>query len=141
MLKTLLDTDILSLLLRQQPAVINRAIQYLSFYPQYTFYSQYTFSLITRYEILRGLKAKSAKKQLAAFDAFCQHSEIMPVTEVIINHASDIYANLYQRGQLIGDADILIAATALEHGFTLSTNNENHFSRVSGLMIDNWSKP
>lgn len=135
MLKTLLDTDILSLLLRQQPAVISRAIQYLSFYPHYT------FSLITRYEILRGLKAKSAKKQLAAFDAFCQHSEILPVTEVIINHASDIYANLYQCGQLIGDADLLIAATALEHGFTLSTNNENHFSRVSGLTIDNWSKP
>ncbi|MFO1372146.1 MAG: type II toxin-antitoxin system VapC family toxin [Candidatus Competibacteraceae bacterium] len=135
MLKTLLDTDILSLLLRQQPAVISRAIQYLSFYPYYT------FSLITRYEILRGLKAKSAKKQLAAFDAFCQHSEILPVTEVIINHASDIYANLYQCGQLIGDADILIAATALEYGFTLSTNNENHFSRILGLKMDNGSKP
>lgn len=132
--KALLDTDILSALLRQRPAVVSRAIQYLSVYPQYT------FSLITRYEILRGLKAKDAKKQLMAFDAFCQSSEIVPVTEAIISRASDLYADLHQRGQLIGDADILIAATALEHGLMLSTNNENHFSRVSGLTIDNWSK-
>ena len=59
--KTLLDTDILSALLRQQAAVVNRATQYLSLYPQYT------FSLITRYEILRGLKAKNAERQWVAF--------------------------------------------------------------------------
>ena len=64
--KTLLDTDILSALLRQQAAVVNRATQYLSLYPQYT------FSLITRYEILRGLKAKNAERQWVAFDVFCQ---------------------------------------------------------------------
>jgi tRNA(fMet)-specific endonuclease VapC len=83
MLKTLLDTDVLSLLLRKKPIVINRAIQYLSVY------QKYTFSLITRYEILRGLKAKNAIKKLAAFDLFCQNSEIVPVTEAIISHASD----------------------------------------------------
>ena len=132
--KTLLDTDILSALLRQQATVVNRATQYLSLYPQCT------FSLITRYEILRGLKAKNAARQLVAFDVFCQNSEIVPVTEAIISRASDIYADLYKYGQLIGDADILIAATALEHGLVLSTNNEHHFSRISGLTIDNWSK-
>jgi tRNA(fMet)-specific endonuclease VapC len=68
------------------------------------------------------------------------HSEIVPITEAIISRASDIYADLYKCGQLIGDADILIAATALEHGLVLSTNNEHHFSRISGLTIDNWSK-
>jgi tRNA(fMet)-specific endonuclease VapC len=133
--KTLLDTDILSALLRQQPAVVSRAAQYLAVFPQCT------FSLITRYEILRGLKAKNAKKQLVAFDAFCQNSEVLPITELIIDRASDIYADLHQRGQLISDADILIAATALEYGLLLSTNNENHFSRVPGLTLDNWSKP
>lgn len=134
MQKVLLDTDILSLLLRQQPIVINRATEYL------INYKKYTFSLITRYEILRGLKAKNAVKQLAAFDEFCQNSEILPITEGVISHASDIYANLYQRGQLVGDADILIAATALTYELVLSTNNENHFSRIAVLKIDNWAK-
>ena len=132
--KTLLDTDILSALLRQQAPVVNRATQYLSFH------SQYTLSLITRYEILRGLKAKNAERQLVAFDLFCQNSEIISITETIINRASNIYADLYKCGQLIGDADILIATTALEHSLVLSTNNEHHFSRILGLTIDNWSK-
>lgn len=132
--KTLLDTDILSSLLRKQPVVVERATHYLAAF------EQYTFSLITRYEILRGLKAMRAEKQLAAFNAFCQSSEVVPITEAIVNRASEIYADLYQRGRPIGDADILIAATALEHNLLLSTNNENHFSNISGLRIDNWLK-
>ncbi len=134
MQKVLLDTDILSLLLRQQPIVINRATEYL------INYKKYTFSLITRYEILRGLKAKNAIRQLATFDEFCQNSEILPITEGVISYASDIYANLYQRGQLVGDADILIAATALTFKLVLSTNNQSHFSRIAVLKIDNWAK-
>ncbi|MCK7581480.1 MAG: hypothetical protein MZV65_41560 [Chromatiales bacterium] len=62
MLKTLLDTDILSLLLRQQPAVINRAIQYLSILS-----AIYLFTDHRDNEILRGLKAKSAKKAISGF--------------------------------------------------------------------------
>ena len=76
-----------------------------------------------------------------AFDTFCQNSEVLPLTEAIIDRASGIYADLHRRGQPVGDADILIAATALEHDLVLPTNNENHFSRVSGLVIDNWSSP
>jgi tRNA(fMet)-specific endonuclease VapC len=133
--KTLLDTDILSALLRQQPVVVGRASTYLE-----TF-SCCSFSLISRYEILRGLKAKQAQRQAAAFEAFCAANEVMPVTDAVIERASDIYAALHRLGQLISDADILIAATALEHGWALSTNNENHFSRISGLAIDNWLKP
>ena len=90
--KILLDTDILSVLLRQQATVVNSATQYLLLYPQCT------FSLITRYEILRGLKAKNAQRQWMTFDVFCQNSEIVPVTEAIISRASDIYADLYKCG-------------------------------------------
>lgn len=132
--KTLLDTDILSMLMRQQQEVMKRAIHYLDVY------AQYSFSLMTRYEILRGLKTKNAKKQLAAFNVFCQASEVLSITESVVNRASDIYADLHHRGELIGDADILIAATALEYGFVLATNNENHFSRIVDLQVDNWSK-
>ena len=50
--KTILDTDILSTLMRRTPAVLSRARHYSVYHPKLT------FSLITRYEILRGLKAK-----------------------------------------------------------------------------------
>jgi tRNA(fMet)-specific endonuclease VapC len=128
----LLDTDILSALMRGTPSVLTRAKQYL------TKHAEFTFSLITRYEILRGLKAKHASTQLMAFDAFCFQNKVLPMTDAIIVHAADIYAELYSRGQLISDADILIAATAREHDLVLATNNTSHFDRIPGLLIDNW---
>jgi predicted nucleic acid-binding protein len=39
---------------------------------------------------------------------------------------------------LIDDADILIAATALVHGYAVATNNEAHYRRISTLTIQNW---
>jgi tRNA(fMet)-specific endonuclease VapC len=98
----------------------------------------FTFSVITRYEILRGLKAKDALKQTAVFVRFCARSRILPVTDEIIECAANIYADLYKRGQLIGDADILIAATALVQGLGIVTNNEAHFKRIAGLNVENW---
>lgn len=52
--------------------------------------------------------------------------------------ASDIYADLRAQGEKIGDADILIAATALSWGFGVATNNERHFRRIQGLYVENW---
>lgn len=37
-----------------------------------------------------------------------------------------------------GNADLLIAATALEHGMTLVTGNTKHFARIPGLQLENW---
>jgi tRNA(fMet)-specific endonuclease VapC len=100
--------------------------------------SALAFSMITRYEILRGLRAKNATSQLQAFDRFCGTCLIVPLTDDVVVRAADIYAALRQRGELIGDADILIAATALSHGLAVVTNNETHFRRVSGLGVENW---
>ena len=131
-LPVLLDTDILSAIMRQDPVVIPKAQEYL------LAHGQFTFSIITRYEVLRGLKAKGAAKQLAAFDRFCDVNTILPLTDEIIVKAAEIYTILRQRGELIGDADILIAATALTNELCVVTNNLNHFQRISELQIQNW---
>jgi tRNA(fMet)-specific endonuclease VapC len=39
-------------------------------------------------------------------------------------------------GLLIGDADLLIAATALQYNLTLLSNNRRHFERIDGLRIE-----
>lgn len=49
--------------------------------------------------------------------------------------ASDIYASLSADGNIIEDADIFIAATAIEHGFALLTNNTEHMKRVKDLRF------
>ncbi len=75
---------------------------------------------------------------LAACEARCRQSHVVPLTDEIIVLAADIYAHLYPRGQLIGDADILLAATALTHGTILVTENADHFGRIRGLRIESW---
>ena len=128
----LLDTDILSAIMRQQPAAMSRARVYLAAH------GHLTFSMMTRYEILRGLYSKRATIQLGAFDQLCRVSEILPLTDAIVVRAASIYADLHQRGVLIGDADILIAATALEQKMAVVTNNDGHYQRIANLSLENW---
>jgi tRNA(fMet)-specific endonuclease VapC len=132
LLKALLDTDTLSALMRKRPAAVAKAQAHIV---EHRFF---TLSVITRYEILRGLRAKKAAKQAAAFDRFCERSTVLPLTEEAVSLAADIYADLRARGLPIGDADILIVATAMAHGLVLITNNEAHFRRISALPVDNW---
>ena len=129
---TLLDTDILSAFMRSDSVVSARVDEYL------LSYSQLSISIMTRYEILRGLKTKNATTQLTQFELMCDSLEIFPITDSVIVRAADIYAALRQSGQPIGDADIFIASTATEHGFTLATNNEKHHGNIAGLSLDNW---
>ncbi len=68
----------------------------------------------------------------------CQSMEVLPLTDAVIVRAADIYGKLHQTGQLIGDADMLIAATRLENGCEIVTNNTSHFSRIFGLVVQNW---
>jgi len=42
------------------------------------------------------------------------------------------------KGQPIGPNDLLIAAIALANGVTLVTHNTDGFSRVTGLLIEDW---
>ena len=129
----LLDTDTLSEVIKvRDPQVQKAARAYLATY------GRFTFSIITRYEILRGLKAKKAVRQIQAFEDRCQKSNVLPLTDRIVVQAAEIYGDLHRRGELISDADILIAATALIHGLVLVTENASHFQRISGLHIESW---
>lgn len=52
----------------------------------------------------------------------------------------EIYTALKKEGNLINDSDILIASIVKNHKAILVTNNEEHFSRIKGLQIENWLK-
>jgi tRNA(fMet)-specific endonuclease VapC len=128
----ILDTDILSFLMRQNTAVLAKGNAYLSEH------RQFTISIITRYETLRGLKAKGADQQASRFEDFCARSRVLSITDDVVLRAADIYADLYKRGELIGDADILIGASLLVNGCGIVTNNEGHFRRIKNLQVVNW---
>jgi tRNA(fMet)-specific endonuclease VapC len=129
---TLLDTDILSAIMRREPQVTARARAYL------LEHRLFTFSVITRYEVVRGLLAKGAVRQQQAFEQLCAVSTVLPLTDEAARQAAAIYADLHTRGALIGDADILIAATAIVNGLAVATNNEDHFARIAFVTLENW---
>lgn len=132
--QSLLDTDILSELFKGHERVAKEASVYIRQH------GNITISAITKYEILKGLKAKKASKQINAFQTFCSLNDVLPITDTVIEKASDIYAALKEKGNLISDADILVAAIAMVNDYVLISNNTNHFSRVEGLRLDNWKK-
>jgi len=133
MQRVLLDTSTLSELMKGiDISVLRQAERYLANH------GQFTFSSLTRYEILRGLEAKRAKRQIERFNERCRASDILPLTDEIIVLASRIYGDLHRTGRLISDADILIAATAQYHGLMLVTENRKHFERIPGLQILSW---
>jgi tRNA(fMet)-specific endonuclease VapC len=129
----LLDTDTLSEIMQGvDPQVQDNARRSL------TVFRHFTFSIMTRYEMVRGWKARRATRQIARFAQRCQRRQVLPLTDDIIVQAAELYAVLYQEGQLSSDADILIAATALKHNLVMVTENVNHCRRIPGLSIESW---
>lgn len=93
---------------------------------------------ISYYEIKRGLLAKNATKQLKRFELLCREFGLVLLdTQFIFDRAAEIYANLKQRGELIEDADILIASVVNFRNFIL-VSDDTDFNRIQGLKIENW---
>jgi tRNA(fMet)-specific endonuclease VapC len=97
-------------------------------------------SIITYYEITGGLMAKNALKQLNIFQDFVDQNIVVPMTENSAKISAELYATLRQQGNTVDDIDLLIAGITIDNDLTLITNNENHFNRIPGLRVENWSK-
>jgi tRNA(fMet)-specific endonuclease VapC len=69
----LLDSDTLSEVIKgRDPRVLRHAVDYLQEH------HVFRFSIVTRFEILRGLQAKEATRQIAAFLDRCRVSTVYP---------------------------------------------------------------
>ena len=132
---SLLDTDTLSEVLKQKhPAVMQKASAYLHQYQEFAL-------SLTRYEVVRGLKVKNATRQLQRFETFCRHSLVFPITDAILDRAADLWVAADKAGLPKNDADLIIAATALEHRRSLVTGNTAHFAWIPGLTVEDWRQP
>lgn len=130
----LIDTDTISLFLRNQPQVVANCRAYLGEH------NVLNFSIITYYEIVSGLKHRDAKKQLTAFLELASYSNVLPLTEQSVTLSADIYANLRSAGTPVDDIDLLIAGTALANHLELVTHNTKHFGRISQLQLVDWTQ-
>ena len=53
----------------------------------------------------------------------------------------EVRGELLRQGISVPTADLMIAATALVHDFTLVTHNTVDFARIPGLRLEDWLSP
>jgi len=129
-----LDANIISYLLRGNDSIIEK------WRYERTIGNQSTIPIVAYYEVKRGLIASKATTKLKALEELCEAIGIIEFTIQDADTSSSIYGKLKVNGNLIDDADILIAAQAINRGHTLVTNNAKHFDRVDDLDIVNWTE-
>ncbi len=93
---------------------------------------------MTVYEVVRGLRATQADRQLAGFLGTVGTSDVFPIDRTVLLRAAELWAEARQNGQPQNDADLIIAATALEAGRILITGNTSHDSWINGLRLADW---
>jgi tRNA(fMet)-specific endonuclease VapC len=131
--EALLDTDILSeVLKRKDHQVLANAQQYLAQH------ARLAFSAMTVYEIVRGMRANQAARQLGQFLKAAGTSDVFPISVPILMRAADLWADARSGGHPRNDADLIIAATALEAKRVLVTGNTSHYAWISGLRLSDW---
>ncbi|MGH2588000.1 MAG: type II toxin-antitoxin system VapC family toxin [Dehalococcoidia bacterium] len=93
-------------------------------------------SAVTVGEIYEGIYyGRDPAGQERVFRQFRRFVSTVPITQPILNRFARERGALRAQGLLIGDFDLLIAATALVRGYTLVTRNARHFGRIPGLLI------
>ena len=92
------------------------------------------------YEFFKGIFASGKLEEEGFIRALANAALLMDETYGSSGIGGEIYAALKRSGNLINDADILIASIVKYHDAVLVTNNEGHFKRIAGLRVENWLK-
>jgi len=95
---------------------------------------------LTFYEFFKGIFVSGKLDEERFLKGLVKTCIILEESYEAARIGGEIYANLKKRGKLINDADILIASIVRVRNGVLVTNNEEHFSRIEGLQIENWLK-
>ena len=132
-MKFLLDTCVLSGIAKRLPGVTARVRE--------TSPLELAIASITRLEIEYGLKInRDAEKRVGkVLRDFCSSIEILPFDDRCAQRGADVRAALKRQGTPIGAFDLLIGATALQHGLVLVTSNTREFKRIEGLVMEDWT--
>ncbi|MCU0424513.1 MAG: type II toxin-antitoxin system VapC family toxin [Candidatus Kapabacteria bacterium] len=97
-------------------------------------------SEITLAELKFGVeKSEKPEKNKKVLDNFLTGIQILPIF-----HSLDLYAKekarLQKAGTPIDDFDLLIGVTSITHALTMVTNNTNHFKRIRGIRLEDWTE-
>jgi len=128
----LLDTNVISVLLRQPRGKIKERIEDVGEDTVWT-------SIVVASELRFGARKKGSHKLTARVDAFLASIRVAPLDHPVDDHYAALRHFLEDTGQLIGPNDMLIAAHALAEDAHLVTDNVGEFERLPDLKVTRWS--
>ncbi len=94
-------------------------------------YSPAAISTITLIEVLRGVDDKRRHQTMQLLK---ESFSVLNLDDNVIEAYCHIYRALKEKGNLLPDADLLIAATAIAYDLALETN-DTHFQRLKALGL------
>lgn len=127
------DTNTCSAYVRGHPLVFNRFLQYGG----QLYISVVTFGELT----IWASRANAPPKRAKEVQDLLGLVTIVDVNVDIGRKFGEVQAGLLDRGKPAPPLDLLIAATALVHGYTVVSHNTADFQNVPGLNIVDWLVP
>lgn len=128
---TFLDTDICSYAIRGTIPALNRRIM--------DFKGNLCVSAITAAELRYGAAKKGSPHLKQSVERFLSLVDIIPWSADAGSAYAEIRTFTERQGAPIGNMDLLIAASVRAEGGSIVTHNTRHFSRIPGLVAEDWT--
>lgn len=100
-------------------------------------------SVVSASELLHGVHRATdpavRARRAAWVEAVLDRFPLLPIDLAVARVHSAVWAELAARGTPIGAHDLWLAASCIAHGLAMVTANTREFSRVPGLMLEQWS--
>jgi tRNA(fMet)-specific endonuclease VapC len=129
MIRSLIDTDWAIHYLNDHSGVVQRLSELQD--------DGLALSMISLAELYEGVfYSRDPEGDEGDLQNFLRGVTVLGVDEEVCKIFGKERGRLRAAGQLVGDLDLLIGATALRYNLTLLTNNRRHFERIEGLRIE-----
>jgi tRNA(fMet)-specific endonuclease VapC len=136
-MKVLLDTNILSELIKKRPNP--HLMARLAAHPAQALFTSCICAMELRFG--SALRTDFESFWLKIHEEILSRVTVLPLGVEDALTAGDTLAHLQKAGRPIGIEDVLIASTALNQGCVLVTGNTRHFATMKGLAVENWLEP
>jgi tRNA(fMet)-specific endonuclease VapC len=131
MIRYMLDTNMVSHLIRQHPVVVRHVVA--------TPMASLCLSAITAGELLCGLARRPAAVRLhLAVRELLRRVDVLAWDQSVATRYGSVRADLQSRGRVLAPMDLLIAVHALAVGTALVTN-DRAFYEVASLDVEDWT--
>ncbi|WP_228842283.1 PIN domain-containing protein [Halococcus agarilyticus] len=127
----ILDSTFINDLVRQQPVATDKLAELIDTG------TPIALSTLTVFEVGVGLRGE-AERHRERFDGVVDEIDVVPFTAAAARHATATQRKLVDRGERIGEVDVLIAGTAVERDEGVLTRNVDEFGRIDALDIDSY---